>query len=84
MGHGYCAHCSQCSLQGSPTLNSLFVPVSLKSLEKALDLGLVLVGWGRDREGASSQEFDRQQNQAGWGLGLSKAAATVSQAGEGA
>ena len=40
------------------------------------------MGWGRDREGASSQEFDRQQNQAGWGLGLSKAAAAVSQAGE--
>lgn len=60
----------------------MFVPVSLKSLEKALDLGLVLVGWGRDREGASCQEFDRQQNQAGWGLGLSKAAAAVSQAGE--
>ena len=41
-------------------------------------------GDGCDGEEASSLELDRQQNQAGWGLGLSKAAATVSQAGEGA
>ena len=84
MGHDYCAHHSQRSLQGSPTLNSLLVPVSLKSPEKALDLGLVVVGWGCDGEGASSQELDRQQNQARWGLGLSKAAVIVSQSGEGA
>ena len=48
------------------------MPVSLNSPEKAVDLGLVLVGWGCGREGASSLELDRQQNQAGWGLGFSK------------
>ena len=73
MGHDYCAHRSQRSLQGSPTLNSLFLPVSLNIPEKAVDLGLGLVGWGCDREGAPSLELDRQQNQAGWSLGLSKA-----------
>ena len=82
-GHDYCAHHSQRPLQGSSTLPSLLVPVSLKSPERAVDLGLVLVRWGCDGEGTTSQEFDRQRNQAGWGLGLSKAAATVSQAGEG-
>ena len=43
----------------------MFVPVSLKSPEKAVDLGLVLVGWGCDGEEASSLELARQQNQAG-------------------
>ena len=65
MGHDYCAHPSERCLQGSSTLNSLFVPVSLKSPEKAVDLGLVLVGWGCDGEEASSLELARQQNQAG-------------------
>ena len=41
-------------------------------------------GDGCDGEEASSLELDRQQNQAGWGPGLSKAAVIVSQAGEGA
>ena len=72
LGHDYCAHHSQRSLQGSPTLNSLFLPVSLNIPEKAVDLGLGLVGWGCDREGAPSLELDRQQNQARWGPGLSK------------
>ena len=82
-GKDYSAHDPRLPLQDSPTLPSFFVPISLKSPETEVDLGLVLVGWGCDGEGASSQVLDRQQNQAGWGLGLSKAAVTVSQAGEG-
>ena len=60
-------------LSSGLTYSKFFVPVSLNSTENTVGLVLVLVGWGYDREGASSLELDRQQNQAGWSLGLSKA-----------
>ena len=47
------------------TYSTFFVQISLKSPEREVDLALVLVGWGCDGEGASSQLMDRQQNQAG-------------------
>ena len=73
----------QLLLQGSPTLPCLCQSPSRVQRES----GRPGAGAGRhgdecDGEEASSLELDRQQNQAGWGLGLSKAAATVSQAGE--